>query len=72
MLAPAGPGVVGACADGVDLLVMGSRSYGPVRTVVLGGASRHIVDHASCPVLVVPRHAAVAVLTEPLAASAST
>jgi len=65
---PAGPGVVQACDNGVDLLVAGSRDYGPVRSVMLGGASRYIVDHAPCPVLVVPRSAAFAVLTEPLAA----
>jgi nucleotide-binding universal stress UspA family protein len=40
-----------------DLLVTGSRGYGPVRSVLLGGVSRYLVDHASCPVLVVPRSA---------------
>jgi nucleotide-binding universal stress UspA family protein len=52
-----GPTIAEACDDGIDLLVTGSRSYGPVRSVLLGGVSRHLVDHARCPVLVVPRSA---------------
>lgn len=52
---PAGTSLVDAAAD-VDLLVMGSRGYGPARSVLLGSVSRHVVDHAPCPVLVVPRH----------------
>jgi nucleotide-binding universal stress UspA family protein len=46
-----------AAADDVDLLVTGSRGYGPVRSVLLGGVSRRLVDNAPCPVLVVPRSA---------------
>ena len=42
-----------ASAD-LDLLVCGSRGYGPVRTVLLGGVSHALVRHAACPVLVVP------------------
>jgi nucleotide-binding universal stress UspA family protein len=38
-----------------DLLVCGSRGYGPVRSVVLGGVSRRLVSTAACPVLVLPR-----------------
>ena len=38
-----------------DLLVTGSRGRGPVGSVILGSISRRLVDHASCPVLVVPR-----------------
>lgn len=47
--------LVDAAHDGIDLLVMGSRGYGAVRGVLLGSVSRHLVDHAPCPVLVVPR-----------------
>src|SRR5215218_8629319 len=40
---------------GVDLLVCGSRGYGPVRRVLLGTVSAAVVRQASVPVLVVPR-----------------
>jgi nucleotide-binding universal stress UspA family protein len=49
-----------AVSEEADLLVMGSRAYGPVRTVLLGSTARQIVDHAPCPVVVVPRSAATA------------
>jgi nucleotide-binding universal stress UspA family protein len=39
----------------VDVLVCGSRGYGPVRNLLLGGVSRRVVDGAQCPVLVLPR-----------------
>ncbi len=39
----------------VDMLVCGSRGYGPLRSVLLGGVSRRLVDGAQCPVLVLPR-----------------
>jgi nucleotide-binding universal stress UspA family protein len=39
----------------VELLVCGSRGYGPLRSVLLGGVSRRLVDESSCPVLVLPR-----------------
>jgi nucleotide-binding universal stress UspA family protein len=39
---------------GLDLLVLGSRSYGPRRTVLLGGVSGALMHRAGCPVLVVP------------------
>lgn len=41
----------------LDLLVIGSRGYGPVRRRVLGGVSDEVVRTAPCPVLVVPRTA---------------
>jgi hypothetical protein len=40
-----------------DLLVLGSRGYGPVRAVLLGGVSQAVIRHATCPVVVVPRSA---------------
>lgn len=52
----AGPAIVEACEEiGADLLVAGSRGYGPVRRVLLGSVSTHLAHHAPCPVLVVPR-----------------
>jgi nucleotide-binding universal stress UspA family protein len=47
-----------AAADAVDLLVMGSRGYGPVRRAVLGSVSAGLVHAATVPVLVTPRGAA--------------
>jgi len=38
-----------------DLLVCGSRGYGPVRRVLLGGVSRRLIRRAACPLVVVPR-----------------
>jgi nucleotide-binding universal stress UspA family protein len=43
------------CAEGVDLLVVGSRGYGPLARVLLGSVSRKVVQDAPCPVLVVRR-----------------
>jgi len=45
-----------ATAD-LDLLVVGSRGYGPVRAVLLGGVSAALMRQAGCPVVVVPRAA---------------
>jgi nucleotide-binding universal stress UspA family protein len=39
----------------VDLLVCGSRGYGPVRRVLLGGVSRRLIRRAACPLVMVPR-----------------
>lgn len=52
---PAGPTLVSACSDDIDLLVVGSRGYGPLHSVLAGSVARHLADHASCPVLIVPR-----------------
>lgn len=58
----AGEVLVGDPADALarvspylDLLVMGSRGYGPGLAVLLGGVSRRVTMTARCPVLVVPR-----------------
>ncbi|HEX5911205.1 MAG TPA: universal stress protein [Thermoleophilaceae bacterium] len=56
---PAADLIEGA-AKHVDLLVMGSRGYGPLRRVLLGSVSAPVVKHCPCPVLVVPRGVAPA------------
>ena len=53
----------------LDLLVTGSRGYGPLRRVLLGAVSAGLVKSSSCPVLVVPRGAGSAASdAEPAAA----
>jgi nucleotide-binding universal stress UspA family protein len=42
----------------VDLLVTGSRGFGPVKRLILGSTSAHMVRHARCPLIVIPRTAA--------------
>jgi nucleotide-binding universal stress UspA family protein len=39
----------------IDVLVCGSRGYGPVRRVLLGGVARKLSRRAACPLVVVPR-----------------
>ena len=36
-----------------DLIVVGHRGYGPWESMLLGSVSAEVVDHATCPVLVV-------------------
>jgi len=44
-----------AFGDELDLLVVGSRSYGPVRRTVNGSTSNYLQRHARCSLLVLPR-----------------
>lgn len=44
----------------LDLLVVGSRSYGPVGRLVHGSTSNHLAHVARCPLLVLPRSAHLA------------
>jgi nucleotide-binding universal stress UspA family protein len=44
-----------AASGDLDLLVVGSRRYGPLRRVLLGGVSSPLIDRVHCPLLVVPR-----------------
>jgi nucleotide-binding universal stress UspA family protein len=41
--------------DDIDVLFCGSRGYGPVRRVLLGGVSSRLVRRARSPLIVVPR-----------------
>jgi nucleotide-binding universal stress UspA family protein len=64
---PAGVRAVAACLEGepserliaasekLDLLIVGSRGYGPLRAVLTGGVSGRVIRGAHCPVIVVPR-----------------
>ncbi len=45
-------------APELDFLVIGSRSYGPVRRVLLGSVARAVMETAACPAIVLPRHGA--------------
>ncbi len=46
-----------AFGEDVDLLVVGSRGYGPLRRLVLGSTSDYLERHARCSLLVLPRAA---------------
>jgi nucleotide-binding universal stress UspA family protein len=39
----------------VDLLVSGSRGYGPAHSLIAGSTSLHLAGHARCPLVVIPR-----------------
>lgn len=49
--------LIKAAGGSFDLLVMGSRAYGPIRRVLLGSTAAGVMRDAPCPVLVVPREA---------------
>jgi nucleotide-binding universal stress UspA family protein len=44
-----------AFGDAVDILVVGSRGYGPVRRLVVSSTSNYLERHARCSLLVLPR-----------------
>jgi len=44
-----------AAGVGVDLLVLGSRGFGPVMRLLIGSVSSRVIRGAPCPVMVVPR-----------------
>lgn len=43
----------------LDLLLLGSRGYGPVKGTLLGSVSARVMAAAACPVIVVPRGAGI-------------
>ena len=72
LIGPTATALAEACADGpVDLLIAGSRGYGPAGRVFLGSVSTQLIHKAPCPILVVPRGAEIDDITRPEAASAA-
>lgn len=57
--------------EGLDLLVVGSRGYGPLRRVFFGSVSSRLMDRAECALLVLPRQVAAADDPEAEAANAA-
>jgi len=55
----------------LDLLILGSRGYGPLRSVLVGGVSGDVMRGAHCPVIALPR-GVKAPLTELFTATTST
>lgn len=49
--------VLADASEGLDLLLIGSRGYGPMHAVMVGGVSGQVVREAACPVIVFPRSA---------------
>jgi nucleotide-binding universal stress UspA family protein len=50
-------------SENVDLLVVGSRGYGPLGAVLLGSASTALARTASCPIIVMARETRFDLLT---------
>ncbi len=51
--AAAGAAIIDNARD-AELIVVGRRGHGAVRSLVLGSVSSYVLGHATCPVLVVP------------------
>ena len=51
---PAGPELA-AQSEHLDLMVAGSRGYGPRAAVLLGGVTHTLIRKAACPVVLLPR-----------------
>jgi hypothetical protein len=45
-----GAAIIKACAD-ADLLVMGAYTHSRLRQLILGGVTRHVLEHATLPLL---------------------
>ena len=53
-------------SERADVVVCGSRGYGPFRSVLLGGVGHGLLREAHCPVVMIPRGegGAIAALAE--------
>lgn len=49
----------------LDLLVIGSRDYGPVGRLVHGSVARQLLSHTRCPLLILTRAAREGVAEKP-------
>jgi nucleotide-binding universal stress UspA family protein len=49
--------ILAAASEDLELLVVGSRGYGPLHSVLVGGVAGRVAREAACPVLVLPRKA---------------
>lgn len=47
----------------MDLIVLGSRGYGPPRTMLLGSVSSHVVPEARCPTMILAARSRAAMAT---------
>lgn len=52
-------GQIGAVSGEFDLIVAGSRGWGPLKRTLLGSTTRKLIRSSACPVLVLPRGVAV-------------
>ena len=49
----------------LDLLIVGSRGYGPIGRLIHGSTSRELARRARCPLLILPRSAPTTEASEP-------
>jgi nucleotide-binding universal stress UspA family protein len=47
--------ILAAASEQLDLLIVGSRGYGPMHAVLVGGVTGRLLREAACPVIVLPR-----------------
>ena len=58
-----------ATSEGLDLLVLGSHGYGPVRRALLGSVSAYLIERCRCPLLVIPSGSHVSAVADGIAAA---